>query len=271
MAKSPDPNIKLTSSKGVTRTLDDWATIFQLCLVVLRAAAEAGMFVRSPAHLRRARDSDCRIVYYVLSDESSPTACLATPNISDTCSPTPNKSFVTASASPTYHARSTCARTPSPASSTWRDSSTAAWRVVDGIAKAQQIDSPTVAAPATARHQLARRLSPRSGSGCPVSTAAGNLKFWWGASAKMPQRLQEPPGSLPIPPHNSAGPRVPECGNDRAARRVDPPPPSLGFPDVPSANRADVYSQPRPACPHGPSGARTEQRRRRSPHMNHRS
>ena len=35
MAKNPDPNLKLTSTKGVTRTLDDWSTMFHLCLVIL--------------------------------------------------------------------------------------------------------------------------------------------------------------------------------------------------------------------------------------------
>ena len=41
MAKNPDPALKLTTSKGVTRTLDDWSTVFHLCLVILPARSEA--------------------------------------------------------------------------------------------------------------------------------------------------------------------------------------------------------------------------------------
>ena len=37
MAKNPDPSLKLTTRKGVTRTLDDWATMFHLALFVLPA------------------------------------------------------------------------------------------------------------------------------------------------------------------------------------------------------------------------------------------
>ena len=45
MPKNPDPNLKLTSTKGVTRTLDDWSTMFQLCCVVLPARPEAAAFI----------------------------------------------------------------------------------------------------------------------------------------------------------------------------------------------------------------------------------
>jgi hypothetical protein len=41
VAKNPDPTLELSTSTGVTRTLDDWSTMFQLCLVVLPARAEA--------------------------------------------------------------------------------------------------------------------------------------------------------------------------------------------------------------------------------------
>jgi len=70
VAKSPDPNTKLTSSKGVTRTLDDWATIFQLCLVVLPPRPEAGMFVPIARRIFHVLgDADCRTVYCVVGDE----------------------------------------------------------------------------------------------------------------------------------------------------------------------------------------------------------
>ena len=45
VAKNPDPNLKLTSSKGVTRTLDDWSTMFHLCLVILPPRPEAAVFI----------------------------------------------------------------------------------------------------------------------------------------------------------------------------------------------------------------------------------
>jgi hypothetical protein len=35
MAQNPDPQISITSYAGVTRTLDDWATVFNLALIVL--------------------------------------------------------------------------------------------------------------------------------------------------------------------------------------------------------------------------------------------
>jgi hypothetical protein len=45
VATNPDPNLELTTSRGVTRTLDDWSTMFQLCFVVLPARAEAAAFI----------------------------------------------------------------------------------------------------------------------------------------------------------------------------------------------------------------------------------
>ena len=45
VAKNPDPALKLTTSKGVTRTLDDWSTVFHLCLVILPARSEASVYV----------------------------------------------------------------------------------------------------------------------------------------------------------------------------------------------------------------------------------
>lgn len=45
MAQNPDPRVQLTSYKGVTRTLDDWATVFNLAIVVLPPLPEATGFV----------------------------------------------------------------------------------------------------------------------------------------------------------------------------------------------------------------------------------
>lgn len=66
MAKSPDPTLKLTTSKGVTRTLDDWSTMFHLFLVVLPARSEAAAF--TPIGLRLFAtfgDADCRFAFVV--------------------------------------------------------------------------------------------------------------------------------------------------------------------------------------------------------------
>jgi hypothetical protein len=45
MAQNPNPSLALTSLSGVTRTVDDWATIFNLAIVMLPARAEAAAFV----------------------------------------------------------------------------------------------------------------------------------------------------------------------------------------------------------------------------------
>ena len=45
MAKNPDPLLPITSDAGVTRTLDDWATVFNLAIVVLPDRPEAAGFV----------------------------------------------------------------------------------------------------------------------------------------------------------------------------------------------------------------------------------
>ncbi len=66
MAKNPDPALSLTTSRDVTRTLDDWSTMFQLCLVVLPARTEAAAYV--PAALRifaTFGDSDCNCAFVV--------------------------------------------------------------------------------------------------------------------------------------------------------------------------------------------------------------
>ena len=118
MAKSPDPNIKLTSSKGVTRTLDDWATIFQLCLVVLPPRPEAGMFVPIARRISNVLgDSDCRIVYCVLGDEFIARGVLGDAEREAIVLTDPDGSFVN-SLGLTHSPRwSTCARTRP--SSTW--------------------------------------------------------------------------------------------------------------------------------------------------------
>jgi hypothetical protein len=45
VAQNPDPSIELTSISGVTRTLDDWATVFNLAIVLLPPRPEAAAWV----------------------------------------------------------------------------------------------------------------------------------------------------------------------------------------------------------------------------------
>jgi hypothetical protein len=71
MAKNPDPALKLTTSRGVTRTLDDWSTMFHLCLVVLPARSEAAAYV--PIGMRLFAtfgDADCKFAFVVTGPET---------------------------------------------------------------------------------------------------------------------------------------------------------------------------------------------------------
>jgi hypothetical protein len=71
VAKNPDPNLKLTTSKGVTRTLDDWSTMFHLCLVILPARVEASAFVPIARRIFATfGDADCRCAFVVTASEA---------------------------------------------------------------------------------------------------------------------------------------------------------------------------------------------------------
>ena len=66
MAKNPDPMLELTTSSGVTRTLDDWSTMFQLCLIVLPARREAAAWIPVAQRIFATfGDSDCRCAFVV--------------------------------------------------------------------------------------------------------------------------------------------------------------------------------------------------------------
>ncbi|HEY7439581.1 MAG TPA: hypothetical protein VIC35_09310 [Acidimicrobiia bacterium] len=68
MAKNPDPSLELTTSKGVTRTLDDWSTMFQLCLVILPDRPEAAAWIPVAQRIGAVLgDSDVRTAYVVTS------------------------------------------------------------------------------------------------------------------------------------------------------------------------------------------------------------
>ena len=69
MAKNPDPTLELVTSKGVSRTLDDWSTMFQLCLVILPDRPEAAAWVPVARRIFSVLgDSDCRTAYVVTSN-----------------------------------------------------------------------------------------------------------------------------------------------------------------------------------------------------------
>ena len=70
MAKNPDPNLKLTSTKGVARTLDDWSTMFHLCLVILPPRPEAAVFIPIAKRIFQVLgDADCRTAFCVVGNE----------------------------------------------------------------------------------------------------------------------------------------------------------------------------------------------------------
>jgi hypothetical protein len=65
-ARDPDPNLELTSLTGATRTLDDWSTMFHLCVVVLPGRPEASAWVPVARRIFRTfGDADCHTVYCI--------------------------------------------------------------------------------------------------------------------------------------------------------------------------------------------------------------
>lgn len=70
MASNPDPSLKLTTSRGVTRTLDDWTTMFHLCLVVLPDRPEAARWTPVADRIFRTfADADCHTAFVVTGNE----------------------------------------------------------------------------------------------------------------------------------------------------------------------------------------------------------
>jgi hypothetical protein len=45
VAQNPNPQLQITSYKGVTRTLDDWATVFNLAIIVVPDRPEGSQFM----------------------------------------------------------------------------------------------------------------------------------------------------------------------------------------------------------------------------------
>ncbi len=70
MVKNPDPTLKLTTTKGVTRTLDDWSTMFHLCLVILPPRPEASAFIPIAKRIFAVfGDADCHTAFCVCGNE----------------------------------------------------------------------------------------------------------------------------------------------------------------------------------------------------------
>ncbi len=69
MAENPDPTIRLRTLAGVERSVDDWTTMFHLCLVILPDRAEAAEWVPVAERIFAVLgDSDCRTAFVVTAD-----------------------------------------------------------------------------------------------------------------------------------------------------------------------------------------------------------
>lgn len=71
MATNPDPQLTLTDLKGTTRTLTEWTTIFQLCLVILPDRPEGERFIPVAKHIFATfREANVHTAYVVPSTAS---------------------------------------------------------------------------------------------------------------------------------------------------------------------------------------------------------
>jgi hypothetical protein len=68
VAKNPDPTLALSTAAGVTRSLDDWTTMFHLCLVILPDRPEAARWIPVARRIFDVLgDSDARTAFVVPS------------------------------------------------------------------------------------------------------------------------------------------------------------------------------------------------------------
>ncbi len=66
MAKNPDPTLVLSTVDGTSRTLDDWTTMFHLCVVVLPDRPEGADWIPVARRIFGVLgDSDARTAYLV--------------------------------------------------------------------------------------------------------------------------------------------------------------------------------------------------------------
>ncbi len=70
MAQNPDPLIEVTTLKGRTRALDDYLTIFHLCLIAIPGRPEARNYVTiGRKALDVFRGADCKTAFLVTGNE----------------------------------------------------------------------------------------------------------------------------------------------------------------------------------------------------------
>jgi hypothetical protein len=70
VAQNPDPSLKITSLKGVARTLDDWTTMFHLGLVVLPDRPEGSAWIPVARRIFQVLgDADCRAAVCVAGSD----------------------------------------------------------------------------------------------------------------------------------------------------------------------------------------------------------
>lgn len=68
VAKNPDPTLSLSTASGMTRTLDDWTTMFHLCLVILPDRPEAAQWIPVARRIFDVLgDSDARTAFVIPS------------------------------------------------------------------------------------------------------------------------------------------------------------------------------------------------------------
>lgn len=71
MAKNPNPLLPITSYAGVTRTLDDWTTVFNIAVIVVPDRPEGAAFVPIIDRIFRTfGDSDVRTIVCVPSTKT---------------------------------------------------------------------------------------------------------------------------------------------------------------------------------------------------------
>jgi hypothetical protein len=97
MAQDPDLTVELTTTRGVTRSLDDWTTNFHLAVTVLPGRPEAAPYVRIG---RRIADvlggSDCRPAFLVVGNERAARRVLGSVMDEYFCFLDPDGAFVKA-------------------------------------------------------------------------------------------------------------------------------------------------------------------------------
>jgi hypothetical protein len=95
MAQDPDPNIELTTVRGVTRTLDDWTTTFHLALTILPGRPEAASYVRIGKRIADVLGgSDCRPAFLVVGNERAARRVLGSAVDGYLCFLDPDGAFV---------------------------------------------------------------------------------------------------------------------------------------------------------------------------------